>query len=57
MVINQTLINWKNVQNYLSNLKRKSDISDVDELVPAAIDFSKLIDVVKMILLKRCMYC
>ena len=47
MLINQILINWKNVRSYLSNLKSKADKLDVDKLVPAPVDLSKLIDVIK----------
>ena len=52
MLINQILINWKNVPTNSSHLKSKADKLDVNKLVPAPIDLSKLIDVVKMILLK-----
>ena len=37
----------KNVPTTLSNLKSKVDKSDVDKLVPAPVDLSKLSDVVK----------
>ena len=43
----------KNVPSNLSNLKIKVDKLDVDKLVPASIDLSKLSDVVKMMLLKK----
>ena len=43
----------KNVPSNLSNLKIKVDKLDVDKLVPAPIDLSKLSDVVKMMLLKK----
>ena len=37
----------KNVPSNLSNLKSKVDKSDVDKLVPVAVDLSKLSDLVK----------
>ena len=37
----------KNVPSNLNNLKSKVDILDVDKLVPALVDLSKLSDVVK----------
>ena len=43
----------KNVPSNLSNLKIKVDKLDVDKLVPAPIDLSKLSDVVKVMLLKK----
>ena len=43
----------KNVPSNLSNLKIKVDKLDLDKLVPAPIDLSKLSDVVKMMLLKK----
>ena len=43
----------KNVPSNLSNLKIKVDKLDVDKLVPAPIDLSKLSDVVKMMMLKK----
>ena len=44
----------KNVPINLSNLKSKVDKLGVDKLVPAPVDLSKLSDIVKMMLLKRC---
>ena len=44
----------KNVPTNLSNLKSKVDKLGFDKLVPAPADLSKLSDVVKMMLLKRC---
>ena len=43
----------KNVATNLNNLKIKVDKLDVDKLVPAVVDLSKLSDVVKMMLLKK----
>ena len=37
----------KNIPNNLSNFKSKVDKLDVDKLVPALVDLSKLSDVVK----------
>ena len=37
----------------LANLKTEVDKLDIDKLVPVPVDFSKLSDVVKMMLLKR----
>ena len=41
------MINWKNSESYLSNLKSKTNKLNVDKLVPATIDLIELIDVVK----------
>ena len=46
----------KNVPNNLSNLKSKVDKLDNHKLVNVLIDLSKLSDLVKMMLLKRCIY-
>ena len=43
----------KNVSTNLKNLKYKVDKLDVNKLLPLPADLSKLIDVVKMMLLKR----
>ena len=43
----------KNVSNNLSNLKCKVDQLDVDKLVPAPVDLSKLSDVVKNYVVKK----
>ena len=53
MLINQILVNWNNVRSYLSNFKSKADKLDVDKLVPAPIDLSELIDVVKNDIVKK----
>ena len=42
----------KNLSNDLNNLKIKVDKLDIDKLVPVPVDLSKLIDAVKMMLLK-----
>ena len=47
MLINQILINLKNVPINSSHLKCKVDKLDVNKLVPAPIDLNKLINVVK----------
>ena len=44
----------KNVPSNLGNLKSKLDILDVDNLVPVSVDLSKLSDVLKMMLFKKC---
>ena len=44
----------KNVPTTLNNLKSKVDKLHVHKLVPVSVDLSKLNDVVKMILLKKC---
>ena len=41
------------MRSYLSNLISKADKLDVDKLVPAPIDLSKLIDVVKNNIVKK----
>ena len=41
----------------LSNLKSKIDQLDVDKLVSVPAGLSKLSNAVKMMLLKRCIYC
>ena len=67
MLIHQNLVKWliylfldidklKNVPNNLSNLKSKVDKLDNHKLVNVLIDLSKLSDLVKMMLLKRCIY-
>ena len=38
---------------YLTNLKAEVDKLDIDKLVPAPVDWSKLIDVVKDYVLKK----
>ena len=43
----------KNIPTNLSNLKNKIDKLDVDKLVPVPVDFSKLSDAVKMMLLRK----
>ena len=43
----------KKVPNHLSNLKSKVDKLDVDKLVPAPVDLSKLSGVVKNYVLKK----
>ena len=44
---------WENVPISLSNLKGKVNKLDVNKLVPSPVDLSKLIDVVKLMLLKK----
>ena len=44
----------KNVPTNLNNLKSKVDKLDVDKLVPDPVHLSKLIDVVKTDVVKRC---
>ena len=44
-------------QYNLSNLKSKVDQLDVDKLVSVPAGLSKLSNAVKMMLLKRCIYC
>ena len=44
----------KNVPKNLSNLKNKLDKLDFDKLVPALVDLSKLSDVVKNNVVKKC---
>ena len=67
MLIHQNLVKWliylfldidklKIVPNNLSNLKSKVDKLDNHKLVNVLIDLSKLSDLVKMMLLKRCIY-
>ena len=46
----------KNVLNNLNNLKSKVDKLDVDKLVPAPVDLSKLSDVVKNDVVKKDVY-
>ena len=46
----------KNVPTNLSNLKRKVDKLDVDKLVPALVDLSKLSEVVKNDVFKEDVY-
>ena len=46
----------KNVPTNLSNLKRKVDKLDVDQLVNAPVDLSKLSDVVKNDVVKKDLY-
>ena len=46
----------KSLPTYLNNLKRRGDKLDFDKLVPVPVDLSKQSDVVKMLLLKRCLY-
>ena len=46
----------KSLLTYLNNLKRRGDKLDFDKLVPVPVDLSKQSDVVKMLLLKRCLY-
>ena len=48
MLINQVLINWKNVPTNSSHLKSKVDKLDNNKLVLAPIDLSKLIDIFKI---------
>ena len=43
----------KNVSTNLNNLKSKVDKLDVDKLVPALVDLSKLIDLVKNDVVKK----
>ena len=56
MLINQILVNWKNLPTNSSHLKSKADKLDVNKLVPAPIDLSKLIDVVKNNIVKIDVY-
>ena len=44
----------ENVATTSMNLKNEEDKLDVDKLVPAPVDLSKIIDVIKIILWKRC---
>ena len=44
----------KNIQTYLSNFKSKVDKVDVGKLVPVPVDLSKLSDVVKNNVVKKC---
>ena len=44
----------KNIPSNLNNLKSKKDKLDIHKLVLVPVDLSKLSDVVKMMLLKRC---
>ena len=46
----------KNVITSLNNLKSKVDKLDLDKLVPAPLDFSNLIDVVKSDVAKKYVY-
>ena len=46
----------KNVPSNLSNLKSKVDKLDIDKLVPAPVDLSKLSDVVKNDVVKKDVY-
>ena len=46
--------NLGNFKSNLVNLKSKLDILDVDNLVPVSVDLSKLSDVLKMMLFKKC---
>ena len=46
----------KNVPTNLNNLKNKVDKFDVDKLVPAPVDLSKLSDVVKNDVVKKDKY-
>ena len=46
----------KNVPTNLNNLKNKVDKFDVDKLVPAPVDLSKLSDVVKKDVAKKDVY-
>ena len=46
----------KNVPSNLSNLKNKLDKLDVDQLVPASVDLSKLSDVLKDDVVKKDVY-
>ena len=50
------MINWKNVPTNSSNLKSKVDQLDVDKLLPVAVDFSKLSDVAKNVVVKKDVY-
>ena len=43
----------KNVSTNLSNLRSKTDTFDVDKLVPAPVDLSKLSDLVKNDVVKK----
>ena len=52
-LINSGIDKLKNVTSGLSSLKSKVDKLDIDKLVPAPVDLSKLSDVVKCCL-KRC---
>ena len=47
------MINLKNVPSNFSNLKRKVDKLDVDELVPVPIGLSKLNDEIKNDVVKK----
>ena len=47
------MINLKNVPSNFSNLKRKVDKLDVDELVPVPVGLSKLNDEVKNDVVKK----
>ena len=47
------MINLKNVPSNFSNLKRKVDKLDVDELVPAPVGLSKLNDEIKNDVVKK----
>ena len=40
----------------LTNLKTEVDKWDIDKLAPVLVDLSKLSDVVKMMLLKKCIW-
>ena len=44
----------ENVATTSMNLKNEEDKLDVDKLVPAPVDLSKITDVIKIILWKRC---
>ena len=44
----------KNIPSNLNNLKSKNDKLDIYKLLIVPVDLSKLSDVVKMMLLKRC---
>ena len=53
MQINWILINLKNVPSNFSNLKRKVDKLDVDELVPVPVGLGKLNDEIKNDVVKK----